>query len=76
MGEKEFEREVLDRLIRIETILTRCPDCQAEVARHGQAIAAQNEKINSIYRTTTIIAGVISAVISFIAFLLEVVRGK
>lgn len=76
MGEKEFEREVLDRLMRIETILTRCPECQAEVAKHSQIIAAQNERIDAIYRSASLTAGVVSAVISFVAFMLGVMKAK
>lgn len=75
--EKTFEREVLDRLITIETTLRNltvtCPQCQAELIAHGKAIVAldastksAHHRITSIYKIAGIVATIVSAVIGAI----------
>lgn len=87
MGEeKPFEREVLDRLITIETTLKNltvtCPQCQAELIAHGKTIVAldastksSHHRIDGIYKAVGIVATIVSTVIgglfSFINFILN-----
>lgn len=75
MGEeKSFEREVLDRLITIETTLKSlsgtCPQCQTELIAHGKEIVAlwastksSHHRITSIYKVAGIVATIVSSVI-------------
>lgn len=84
MGEKEkFEREVLDRLIRMEikvdTITVQCPPCQAKINAHDIAIAtvdassrSAHHRIDSVYK----IAGLISAGIGIMIQLITVAGKK
>lgn len=72
MGEeKSFEREVLDRLITIETTLksltAQCPRCQDELIAHGKAIVGLEASTNSAHGRIDGIksaAGVIAAIIT------------
>ena len=72
MSETEFQREVLDRLIRIETTLISLPELQKKVNEHGEAIAAHEREFNSISRTATIVSLVVSSLVNLLAFFLGV----
>lgn len=78
MGENDLGKTVIERLTRLETkmdmILMQCPRCQAEVAQHGLAIAAHEEKFKGINRTAMAVAGVISIIIQGIGFILGAVK--
>ena len=57
MGEeKDFEREVLDRLIRmemlVEQVVKTCPDCQSKLGGHDVAIAKIDEAAKSAHKRT------------------------
>lgn len=87
MGEeKSFEREVLDRLITIETTLksltVQCPQCQAEIVASGKAIVAlesstksAHHRIDGIKSTAgliaTIVGTVIGAVFTLVNFIIN-----
>lgn len=75
MGDSDFQREVLGRLMRIETILTRCPDCQKSVTEHDKTLAKLDERVNNIYHTAGILAAVISAAVSFAGFIIDTIKG-
>lgn len=74
MPEKEFEREVLDRLITVETLLktltVQCPQCQAKLITHGEEIVSltastksAHHRIDGIYQAAGIVAAIISTVV-------------
>lgn len=78
--EKTFEREVLDRLITIETTLktltVQCPQCQAKLINHGETIvrlAASNEsahhRIDGVYKAASLISAGVGLFISLLNFL-------
>lgn len=82
MGEKEFEREVLDRLAVIETkldpITVNCRDCNKLVSQHSVAIAevtastkSAHHRIDGVYRTAGIISTAIGLVLNVIAFAIQ-----
>ena len=85
--EKPFEREVLDRLItmetKIDTIAVQCPQCQSKVGSHAVALAtvdastkSAHHRIDGIYKTVGIASSVIGTVIGFIFTLLNFVLHK
>lgn len=88
MGEtKTFEREVLDRLITIETTLKNltvaCPQCQAEIIALGKAVVAldastksAHHRVTGIYRTAGIVATIVSAVVGGLFTLVNFVLSK
>lgn len=78
MSEGGFEREVLDRLITIETKIeamaedkTRINDLEVAQARIEQSAKAAHHRINSIYKIVGIIATAITLLINVIAFVLS-----
>lgn len=85
--EKSFEREVLDRLITIETTLksltTICPQCQSELITHGKEIVAldasaksAHHRIDGVYKTAGIVATVVSAVVGGIFTLVNFILNR
>lgn len=82
MGEKEFERELSDRLTRLETkmdiVLAQCPPCQARVQSHEIALAKLNESIKSaheridnVYRTAGYISAGVGLILQVVAFIIQ-----
>lgn len=82
MQEKEFEREVLDRLIAIETqlkaVATQCPTSQEKVhaleieqARMTESIKSSHHRIDGVYKTVAWIAGAITLLINVLAFVFD-----
>ncbi|MDF2499402.1 MAG: hypothetical protein K0Q77_116 [Anaerosporomusa subterranea] len=81
MGEeKSFEREVLDRLITIETTLksltVQCPRCQDELIAHGKSIVSldastksAHHRIDGVYKTAGIISATVGLLVSVLSFL-------
>ena len=53
MTQKTFEREVLDRLIKMETqldtITIQCPQCQSKIDLHSIALATLSASIKSAH---------------------------
>lgn len=89
--EKTFEREVLDRLIKMETkldaITIQCPQCQTQIGSHGIALATIDASaksahrridgvVDGIYKTAGIISAVVGTVIGCIFTLLNFVFHK
>lgn len=69
--EKSFEREVLDRLITIETTLksltVQCPRCQDELIAHGKSVVSLDASMKSAHHRIDGIksaAGVMAAIIT------------
>lgn len=82
MGEKEFEREVLGRLIKVETLLqmvaSTCPGCQARIqaleigaAKIDESAKSSHKRINGIYKTAGAISTAIGLLINGMAFLIS-----
>ncbi|TCL39942.1 hypothetical protein EV210_101140 [Anaerospora hongkongensis] len=81
MGEeKTFEREVLDRLIIIETTLknltVQCPRCQEELIFLGKAVVSleastksAHHRIDGVYKTAGVISATVGLLVSFLSFL-------
>lgn len=81
MGEeKNFEREVLDRLITIEltlkTLTVACPQCQAKIVTHGEDIVAlgastksAHHRIDSIYKVVGVICTVVGIVFTALNYI-------
>ena len=87
MGEpKTFEREVLDRLITMETkidvITVQCPPCQTKINNHDIAIAtveasakSAHHRIDSVYKIAGLISAGIGVMIQLISFASKKVGG-
>jgi len=86
MSEKPFERDVLDRLItmetKIDTITTQCPICQVKIGAHAIALATVESSVKSahyrldgifdgIYKTAGIISAIVGVVVSGLFMLAE-----
>ena len=78
MGEKEFEREVLDRLAIIETkidpFLCQCHECQKTITEHSVHIAeialsakSAHHRIDGIFWGAGILGGIAGTVVNLIA---------
>ncbi|WP_156784663.1 hypothetical protein [Thermosinus carboxydivorans] len=85
MGEKELNIELIERMTRLESkvdmILMQCPQCQAAVRKHDADIAAltQNidsthQRIDTIYRTASIISAAIALFMQAAVFVWQGVR--
>jgi len=89
--EKTFEREVLDRLITMETkldaITSSCPKCQSDITAHGIALATLeassksahhriDSAVDGMYKTAGAISAVVGAIVSGISFLLNYLSQK
>lgn len=82
MGEKEFEREVLDRLAIIETKLdpfvSQCRDCHRVLNQHSVDIAtvaasskAAHHRIDGVYKTAAGVSAAIGFLLQVAAFFLQ-----
>jgi hypothetical protein len=82
VGEKDFERELSDRLIRLEIkmdiVLAQCPPCQARVQAHDIALAKVDEsaksahkRIDNVYRTAGYISAGVGFALQVIAFIIQ-----
>lgn len=82
MGEKDYERELSERLIRLETkmdiVLAQCPPCQARVQAHDIALAKVDEatksahkRIDNVYRTAGYISAGVGFILQVIAFIIQ-----
>lgn len=81
--EKPFEREVLDRLITMETkidgITTQCPQCQIKIDLHAIELAtltasskSAHHRIDGVYYA----AGILGALAGWIANFMSGLWGK
>ena len=86
MGQQEFEREVLDRLITIETELKsvsmQCPDCRTklhqleiEIAECRASIKSAHYRVDGVYKTVAWVAGGITLLINVLAFIATHIKG-
>lgn len=84
--EKTFEREVLDRLIKVETLLERvvgtCPTCQAKIqlleigqAKTDESAKSAHKRIDGVYKTATGISVGVGFVLQVIAYIVQVTKG-
>ena len=82
MGEKEFEREVLDRLAIIETKLnpfvTQCRDCHKILTQHSIDLAtvaasskAAHHRIDGVYKTAAGVSAAIGFLLQVASFFLQ-----
>lgn len=85
MGEKDFEREVLDRLAIIETkldpVLSNCRECNKIIGQHSVSIAelcadinSAHHRIDGVYNTAGIISTVIGVIVNLLAFAIQHAR--
>lgn len=86
MGEKEFEREVLDRLIKVETLLQMvagtCPGCQSKIqtleiyaAKIDESAKSSHKRVDGIYRTAGAISAGVGAVLQLVSYVIQSNRG-
>lgn len=80
--EKNFEREVLDRLITIEltlkTLMTTCPQCQSKLAAHGEHLVAvdastksAHHRIDGVHKSVGLVATIIGVVFTLLNFVMN-----
>ena len=82
MTEKTFEREVLDRLVTIETKLdpfvTNCRDCHAKIdnlivaqIKTDASARSAHQRIDGMYKTAGVVAAVVSGIMSLVQFVIQ-----
>lgn len=80
MGQQDFEREVLDRLITIETqlqsVVSKCPITQEKVhnlsiltAENRASVKTAHHRIDGVYKTVAWVAGGITLLINVLSFI-------
>lgn len=80
--QQQFNREVLDRMIKMETkmdiIVVQCPQCQASVnqlkidqAKTEAKAASAHHRIDGVYKTAGAISTAIGLLINGMAFLIS-----
>ena len=83
---KPFEREVLDRLItmetKLDTITAQCPPCQTKINNHDILLAtieasakSAHHRIDSVYKIAGLISVGIGLIIQLISFASKKVGG-
>ena len=86
MSQNEFEREVLDRLIKIETqmsaMIAICPQCQARInalelasVKMEASTKSAHLRIDGVYKTVAFVAGAITLFMNVITFVIKQVAG-
>lgn len=82
----DFQREVLDRMIVLETkmdvVIKACPACKAKVDASEIALTkiiestkAAHHRIDEVYKTAGYISAGIGLILQVIAFVIQNVRG-
>ena len=86
MSQNEFEREVLDRLLTIETkleaVVSTCPQCQARInvlelasVKMEASTKSAHLRIDSVYKTVAFVAGAITLFMNIISFVIKQAAG-
>lgn len=86
MSQNEFEREVLDRLITIETkleaVVSTCPQCQSRInalelasVKMEASTKSAHLRIDGVYKTVAFVAGAITLFMNIISFVIKQVAG-